>query len=430
MEDVVKKVVEKNLLNDDQPSLELFDMDYFNGRVDSLLQAFPEDYFTHAMAVKANPLRCVMGLALARGLGAECASLQEAKHAIQIGFPASKVVYDSPVKTVKELKEAVDLGLHMNLDNEMEIDQVGAYLEEFKGDLPMIGLRINPVVGGGEIPMISTATKQSKFGLPLLQETQERIVNLFKKNWWLRGLHIHIGSQGVPVDKFVAGVEVLFKFIENLESQLPGQVKTVDIGGGLSTSYTENKEPDEFAYIKYREQLQQKIPVLFTGKYKIVTEFGRSLFLKAGTSLTKVQSVKEWVEGQNPIILTHLGTNQFPREVYLPHIWRHRFSLFTAEGIKKEGNETNVDIGGPLCFQGDYLAKEVLMSGPQAGDILAIHDTGAYTMSMYCRFNSILAGGVYGYTRNNGDLSLQCFKQRESYDECMAFWGYQNSVPL
>ena len=36
---------------------ELFDVDYLNGRVDSLLEAFPEEYFTHAMAVKANPLR-------------------------------------------------------------------------------------------------------------------------------------------------------------------------------------------------------------------------------------------------------------------------------------------------------------------------------------------------------------------------------------
>ena len=36
---------------------ELFDVDYLNGRLDSLLEAFPEPFFEHAMAVKANPLR-------------------------------------------------------------------------------------------------------------------------------------------------------------------------------------------------------------------------------------------------------------------------------------------------------------------------------------------------------------------------------------
>ena len=39
------------------------------------------------------------------------------------GFAASKVIYGSPVRTNKELKEAVDLGLHLNLENEIEIDQ-------------------------------------------------------------------------------------------------------------------------------------------------------------------------------------------------------------------------------------------------------------------------------------------------------------------
>ena len=44
-----------------------------------------------------------------------------------------------------------------------------------------------------------------------------------------------------------------------------------------------------------------------------------------------------------------------------------------------------VDVAGPLCFQGDYQAKDVELPAPEDGDILAIHDTGAYTMSMYCR---------------------------------------------
>ena len=44
-----------------------------------------------------------------------------------------------------------------------------------------------------------------------------------------------------------------------------------------------------------------------------------------------------------------------------------------------------VDLAGPMCFQGDYLAKEVELPQAEAGDILAIHDTGAYTMAMYCK---------------------------------------------
>ena len=71
------------------------------------------------------------------GLGGECASLQEAKHCLSLGnyqynifannnlkyegFAPEKVIYDSPVKTPLEVKEAIDLGFHMNLDNEREV---------------------------------------------------------------------------------------------------------------------------------------------------------------------------------------------------------------------------------------------------------------------------------------------------------------------
>ena len=32
-----------------------------------------------------------------------------------------------------------------------------------------------------------------------------------------------------------------------------------------------------------------------------------------------------------------------------------------------------------------FKAKDVELPPPEDGDILAIHDTGAYTMSMYCK---------------------------------------------
>ena len=64
---------------------DLFDLDYFQGRVDSLQKAFPEPFFNHAMAVKANSIRGVLLEASRLGLGGECASLQEAKHCLSLG---------------------------------------------------------------------------------------------------------------------------------------------------------------------------------------------------------------------------------------------------------------------------------------------------------------------------------------------------------
>ena len=70
-------------------------------------------------------------------------------------------------------------------------------------------MRINPVVGGGAIAIISTATKQSKFGLPVdTDSNRQRIKDLFVKYDWLKGLHVHVGSQGTPVDLFVKGARV------------------------------------------------------------------------------------------------------------------------------------------------------------------------------------------------------------------------------
>jgi len=404
---------------------ELFDLDYFHGRATSLKEAFPESFITHALAVKANSMRGVLLEAKNLGLGGECASLQEAKHCLSLGFAPEKVIYDSPVKTPLEVKEAIDLGFHMNLDNEREIGQVRDYLALTNISTASIGLRINPVVGGGSISAMSTATKLSKFGLPLMEGTRERLMQVYVDNPWLNAIHIHVGSQGVPLDKFVSANKVLLDFIKDVEARCGNQIKTVDIGGGMSTSYTEPEEPAGFTFQNYRDYLNKEVPELFSGKYKVITEFGRSMCLKAGTSLTRVEHVKHWVEESNPILLTHLGTNQFPREAYVPHIWRHRYSLYDAMGTKKTGSPIMVDVAGPLCFQGDYQAKDVELPAPEDGDILAIHDTGAYTMSMYCRFNSIRASPVYGIRRKEANIQFVCFKLRESVEECLQFWGLE-----
>ena len=67
------------------PPQDLYDLDYFRGRASSLRAAFPETFFSHAVAVKANSVRGVLREAARLGLGGECASLQEAKHCLSLG---------------------------------------------------------------------------------------------------------------------------------------------------------------------------------------------------------------------------------------------------------------------------------------------------------------------------------------------------------
>ena len=209
-------------------------------------------------------------------------------------------------------------------------------------------------------------------------------------------------------------------FVKELEND-GIKINLINIGGGLDSSYKTPEEPSEFSFANYRKALDNSVPELFCGKYKIVTEFARSLLLKAGTTLSKVQFIKQWIPENSPILMVHVGANQFYTEVY--HFLRHRFDLADENGIARSKDELEIfDIAGPLCFQGDYLAKQVkLPKTAKTGDILIMHETGAYTMGMYSKFNSNIPSPVYGFSLKND--RIWCFKEKETLHECLAFWG-------
>ena len=102
------------------------------------------------------------------------------------------------------------------MDNEHEVDLVHQLLQSqcCLEHNATFGLRINPVVGGGDLAFTSTATKASKFGLPITDGTKSRILELFKTHEWLSGVHFHVGSQGVPLDLFVQGAKINSRFDE------------------------------------------------------------------------------------------------------------------------------------------------------------------------------------------------------------------------
>ncbi|CAH0492632.1 unnamed protein product [Peronospora farinosa] len=437
---VVEAAISQKLLRDESPLTNLFNWNAFQLRLANLRAAFPEPEFNHALAVKTNPTRGLLRGAQVKNFGAECASVAEAKHALSLGFEPRKIVYDSPCKTLGELREMLLAGVYINLDNEEEICKVNKIFAELKEldekwsekHAEQIGLRINPVVGGGAIDATSTATVTSKFGLPLTAETKHRLLTIFKQNPWLQGVHVHVGSQGCSLDLLAMGAKKAVAFALEVNAHVGNkQVRVLDIGGGLPTVY-DGGEREAYDFQEYADAVRQQVPELFTSGFSsIITEFGRSIFVKPGLTVSRVEAVKNWA-GQH-IAVVHVGADQFPRTAYLPKQWSHCISVLDSNGRPKMDSSSTYlrqDIAGPLCFSGDFLAKQLLLPPIQVGDFVVIHDTGGYTMSMHSKYNSRQVSSNFAYSASDSDVKFSMLKERETTEETLACWGIDRDVEL
>lgn len=100
-----------------------------------------------------------------------------------------------------------------------------------------LGLRINPLVGGGAIAALSTATATSKFGIPLTDVTRPEILDCFLNNSFLNGLMLHVGSTGMSVDTMTEGIAVVNELANEVDAVVGNErIKYIDIGGGLNAN--------------------------------------------------------------------------------------------------------------------------------------------------------------------------------------------------
>ncbi|MFI1063023.1 diaminopimelate decarboxylase [Streptomyces spororaveus] len=349
----------------------------------------------HAFAVKAAPLVPVLRLLADAGLGCEVASPGELALARAAGVPAGRTVLDSPAKTVAELREALALGIAVNADNPQELERLDALVGRAPTASP-IGVRINPQTGGGAIDALSTATSTSKFGVALRDPgARAWLVRAYLDRPWLTRLHIHSGSQGVPLALIAEGVRDLHALAEEINAAA-GQrrVDTLDIGGGLPVNFASDEPAPTYA--QYVAALREAVPALFDGSYGLVTEFGRSLLAKHGLVLARVEYTK--TSGSRPIALTHAGVQVATRTAYAPAAWPVRILPYDAKGAPKTGDPVAQDIAGPACFAGDLLATARELPRLAPGDLIGVPDTGAYFFTAHYGYNSLPRPAVHGFT--------------------------------
>lgn len=408
----------KNLIDKNDSSIIFHDLSFMKQKVHNLIELFPVDTL-HAIPVKANPLQKILRKLEALGVGSEAASMPELHLAINAGFPSERIVFNSPTKTREELEYALMVGVHINADSLPELERIETILQG-KQTQSTLGIRINPQVGTGTILSTSVAGDYSKFGVPL-NEHRKELMDCYLRYNWLNGVHVHIGSQGCKVELLLNGIERVLGFVEEVNdflrlSGIPRQINLIDIGGGLPVSYHSDQQAVSLS--GYKTKLSQSFPKLFSARFKLITEFGRCMYVNAGWVASRVEYVKS---GSVNTAMIHVGADLFLRECYNPQDWNHEIIVADSAGKLKIGlDDYKYIIAGPLCFAGDIIAREIELPRVEVGDFVIIKDTGAYTLGMWSRYNSRQIPKVIGYYE--GGIEFETLKEREKIDDILRFW--------
>lgn len=437
----------------------VYDVDALRASFAAVKQAFPS-HWIHCVAIKSCPLPLVVQEAIDAGLGIEAASFVELYMGLVYGCPADHVAFDSPAKTNEELEMALSRGTLVNANSLDELERIDAIIKrQGSPTTARVGIRLNPVVGAGTIAELSVSVASSKFAVPTTPANVLAVVEAFRKWPWLVALHTHVGSQGYSLELLAKGIASLCDIADEIDGALgKGRVTLLDIGGGLPANY--DSEEVSPAFSEYAAVLKNAAPSLFENTERVVvTEFGKALVAKAAMTVSTVEYTRsntseeasaapkdqpsapkknlstaagcDGVLPEPPLsslgyqtLVTHVGADLFLRTSYCPGKFSHRLSVHSRKGTPLGGPLITTDVAGPLCFQGDYVARGAKLPRVSPGDLVVLRDTGANTLSLFSRHCSRRSPAVYGYTRDeNGKVWVRLVKEKESVRDVARFWG-------
>jgi len=369
---------------------------------------------THAIAVKTNPHPGILRQVVQWGFGLECASMEEVYLAVHAGCPSEKIVFDSPVKTKREIQichESESLtGLLLNVNSLEELNRIP--------DDPnfVLGLRINPLVDTGAPSMFHVSSNESKFGVPL---TQRRQILEAICNYPVTQLHVHSGTAMANLDSAVGAIasvvnvaiEANAMLDQKLGAGVGRRIVNIDIGGGLRPEILEKSSNNTSRMESYVQALQQSCPGLWD--FNIITEFGQWSYFYSGYAYSKIEYALQ--RERCRVVYVHLGADFLLRDVYNKS---PRGINFVPVGEAANRERTVTDIAGPLCFAGDYLMKSYLMPKLEEGDEILLLNTGSNAFGLWSRHCSRSVPMVVGVSQSKDELTILSQRFNPFVEKC------------
>jgi diaminopimelate decarboxylase len=353
-----------------------------------------------AYAMKANSNLAILRLMAKEGSGVDIVSGGELYRALRAGVPASKIVFAGVGKHAEEIREALKADILMfNVESSEELQAINEVAASM-GTKARVALRINPDIDPKTHPYISTGLKKSKFGIGADRALEEFRVASSLSHIDVVGVHKHIGSQLTDVTPFVEALKKVLALVQTLKGQ-GIDIRYINIGGGLGITYSDETPPQP------KDLADAISPLVRDLKCVLIMEPGRVIVGNAGVLMTKVLYTKEGEAKR--FLIVDAAMNDLIR----PSLYGAYHEIRPLHESTNHASKSMVDVVGPVCESGDFLAKDRMMPQVRPGEILAVMSAGAYGFVMASNYNS--RPRVPEVLVKESELHV--IRARESYDD-------------
>ena len=384
-----RKSQSKELLCDELPvtflaeqfgtPLYVYSATHIQARFKAFDAAFARVPHTVCYSVKANSNLAILKMLARWKAGFDVVSGGELERVLRVDKGAARrVVFSGVGKTQEEIDLALRSGiLVFNVESDSELTLLANRAAALK-KRARLALRVNPDVFAETHPYISTGLREHKFGVPI-QRAWELYATAAASKWLdVAGVSVHIGSQILSVDPFMAAMQRVADLVRQLQAA-GHDIRYIDAGGGLGISYALETEFDFATRVsQYAQALLKGLAGL---RVHILLEPGRTLVGPAGALLTRILYLKR--NGSKRFIVTDAAMNDLLR----PSLYKAHHEIVPA--IQRDSGEKGIfDVVGPVCETGDFFARDRELPEVAEGELLAILDAGAYGMALSSNYNS------------------------------------------
>jgi len=377
--------------------LYVYDGDIIERQYKKLTGAFKSVNLKIKYALKANSNQAVLKLMKKLGSGLDAVSIEEVQLGMMAGFTPAEILFTPNGVSVEELRQAVELGVKINIDNISVLEHFG---HEYGNKVPC-AIRLNPHIMAGGNTHIQTGHIDSKFGISIYQLRHvERIIKNY--NIRINGLHIHTGSEILDASVFLRVADLMFE-----TAQTFAELEFIDFGSGFKVAY---KDDDAVTDI---EELGKELSLRFAdfcksyGKdLELWFEPGKFLVSECGFLLVKVNVIKQTLS--TVFAGVDSGQNHLIRPMFYDA--HHHISNLSNPADKPR----IYSVVGYIC-ETDTLGWDRKISEIREGDVLAICNAGAYGFSMSNNYNSRMRPAEVLIYKGKPHL----IRQRETLDDLL-----------